>query len=991
MQCAPLAHSAEEVDFNRDIRPLLSNRCFLCHGPDKQEGDFRLDVRESAVGAVITPGKAEASELIARVISDDPDTAMPPAESSKPRLNEQEVALLRRWIDQGAKYESHWAFIPPTRPTLPTVEDPATTHPIDRFVQAKLADTNLAPAEPADRRTQLRRVTLDLTGLPPTPEALRTFLSDNSPEAYEHAVDRLLTSPAFGEHQARRWLDIARYADTNGYQYDTDRQQWVWRDWVINAFNTNMPFDQFTIEQMAGDLLPNATDQTRLATAFHRNHPITIEGGVIDEEYRTEYVMDRVVTTSTTWLGLTFLCARCHDHKYDPVSQKDFYSFYSFFNNVPERGHNGFAPQAKIASPLTDRSQDEQWAELQKRFDALVKKHDRSLATWEQSLLKQQDPWATIDPTKVISTGGATLTRQDDGSYLASGKNPATDVYELTFTVGDTAVRALRLEALTDKSLVSNSVGRGFNGNFVLAEVEVNAGAQADAMKRIPITSATADYQQKSYGAANVIDGKYGRGGWAVDGNTRFAPSTLVLTLAEAIPAGSTVRVRLVHTWGGSHTIGRFRLGATGPDPPLTSEHAAILATDAAKRSPAQKQELQRMLLRRFAGQEANDFLTEYDQALIAQRAATVAPPNTMILAEMPTPRPAFVLHRGEYDKPRKEEPVSPAVPLALGVLPEDLPKNRLGLAKWLTSPTNPLTARVTVNRYWAQLFGIGLVETVEDFGAQGEYPSHPRLLDWLAVEFVESGWDVKHLFKTIVMSRTYRQTSHVSAEQHANDPNNRLLARGPRFRLDAEAIRDSALLASGRLDGAIGGPSVFPYHPQGLWLEINNRPNYSRAYPHQQQPAHLFRRSMYTYWKRTVPPPSMATFDAPEREFCVARRSRTNTPLQAFVMLHDPQFVEAARGLATRMLHHKGSIEQQLAFGFEICTARQPNEAELAVLNSTYTERLAQYRSDPKAAEKVLAIGKAPRDKSIDVAEFAAMTTAARLLLNLSEFLTKG
>jgi len=753
-----------------------------------------------------------------------------------------------------------------------------------------------------------------------------------------------------------------------------------------------MPFDQFTIQQMAGDLLPDATDQTRLATGFHRNHPITIEGGVIDEEYRTEYVMDRVVTTSTAWMGMTFLCARCHDHKYDPISQKDFYSFYAFFNNVPERGLNGFAPKAKIASPLLNSQREaaeQRIAEAERKLQGLLAEDD-PFAAWEKNLHGTEHTWSPIEPARAVSTGGATLTPLEDGSLRVGGKNPAVDTYELTFTAG-APLQAIRLEALTDEELVNQSVGRGSNGNFVLAEFEVAAGDSAEALRPATVASAAADYQQSGYPAAAAIDGKHGRSGWAVDGNTRIAASTIVFTLAEAIPAGATVRLRMVHTWGGSHTIGRFRLSATA-ESPLTPEIATIIETEPDKRTEAEIKNLRQFLVQRFGNPKEKAAYAELSAAKAELSGLSANFPETMILAEMGKPRQAYVLDRGEYDKPRKDEPVTPAVPAAMGQLPEGAPANRLGLAQWLVARDNPLTARVTVNRYWGQLFGTGLVETVEDFGAQGEYPSHPDLLDWLAVEFVESGWDRKHLLKQIVMSNTYRQSSVVSPAAHASDPKNRLVARGPRFRLDAEVIRDTALQVSGLLDKQIGGRSVFPYHPQGLWLEINNRPGYSRAYPHQTAADHLYRRSMYTYWKRTVPPPSMATFDAPEREFCVVRRSRTNTPLQAFVMLHDPQFVEAARHLAARMIRTGGDTpDARLAYGFEVCTGRQPREAELALLQQTYQDRLAQYGSDPEAAEKLLSIGETPRDNSLNLAEHAAMTSAARLLLNLSEFLTKG
>lgn len=989
----------ETVRFNRDIRPIFSNTCFACHGPDanKRKMKLRLDVREQAIATrddfrPVFPGDASKSEAYRLIMAEDPEDRMPPADFHI-KLSARDKAMIKKWIDQGAVYEDHWAFLSPKKSAVPKKGlASATSHPIDAFVVRKLEASGLKPSAAADRATLIRRVTLDLTGLPPTPKQVEAFVSDKSADAYEKVVDRLLTSKPYAEHMARHWLDVARYADTNGYQYDRIRHQWVWRDWVINAFATNLPFDQFTIQQVAGDLMPNATAQTKLATGFHRNHPITIEGGVIDEEYRTEYVMDRVVTTTTTWMGLTFLCSRCHDHKYDPISQKDFYSFYAFFNNVPERGLNGFTPKARIASPLQSNQQIEmatKVALLEKAIDAKV--NVNQLRVWEKQVTtKVTDQWQLVKPKSMKGVSGSTLASQSDGSVKAIGKNPATETYELSF-VADRPILAIQLEALTDPALVSKSVGRGFNGNFVLSEFDVAlmAGGKAQPVK---IVSAAADYQQKGYPIAAAIDGSSGRGGWAVDGNTRFKPSTATFTLAKPVPADATVRIRLIHTWGGSHTIGRFRL-STAKDGAATipANVRALLAMPSTKRNASQKATLARYLVGKFGDKEARSLADQLATAQQQLGAAKQTVPDTLILTEMSKPRATFVLDRGEYNKPIKTRPVKPNVPEMLGGLPAGYPQNRLGLAKWLVSRDNPLTARVIVNRYWARLFGTGLVKTIEDFGSQGEYPSHPDLMDWLAVEFVDSNWNVQHLLKTIVTSATYRQSSVVNATAREQDPENRLLAHGPRFRLDAEAIRDGALAVSGLLDPTLGGPSVYPYHPAGLWMEVNNRPGYSRAYPHTTASTNLYRRSMYTFWKRTVPPPSLATFDAPEREFCVVKRSRTNTPLQAFILLHDPQFVEASRHLAERMIKAGASVDAQLNHGFKRCVARPPSDAELKLLRDTYVERLQQYRADAEAARKVLSVGASKRDESIRLAEHAAMTTVARLLMNLSEFITKG
>lgn len=994
----------EVLRFNRDIRPIFSGTCFACHGPDAntREKDLRLDVRADAIAkrdgfAPIVPGDPEESEAWLLITASNPKDQMPPSDFHT-QLSPRDKAMVKKWIEQGAEYEKHWAFIPPKRPSAPKVRlaDGTLPGPIDAFVLARLEAEGMKPAPGTDRRTLIRRVTLDLTGLPPTPEQVEAFVADTGADAYEKVVDRLLSSDAYAEHMTRHWLDAARYADTSGFQYDKIRHQWVWRDWVIHAFATNMPFDEFTILQTAGDLIPNATPQTRLATGFHRNHPITIEGGVIDEEYRTEYVMDRVVTTTTTWMGLTFTCARCHDHKYDPISMGDFYSFYAFFNNVPERGLNGFSPNAKIESPLKGGSPELETkiAAAQKSFDEAIAQAGGSLDAWEKKLTAQADAaLKTVKPTAISAGGGTKLSRLEDGSILASGANPATQTYQVEFTVAGAPVSAIRLEALTDDSLVGKSTGRAHNGNFVLSEFEVHvADGPGKQFGKIKVVAAEASYEQNGYPISAAIDGKTAKG-WAIDGNSRIAPSEAVFTLDRSVPVGARIRVRLVHNFGSAHAIGRFRLSIpVDGHAPVPSDIRKTLATAKGKRTTAQQSTLASTLVKRYGGADAKAAAAELAKLQSQRNAQKTATPATMILTEMPKPRQAYVLERGEYDKAIKDHPVHANVPVVFGGLPEGLPRNRLGLAKWLVAKDNPLTARVTVNRFWAQLFGTGLVKTVEDFGSQGEYPSHPELLDWLAVEFVESGWDVRHILKTIVTSATYRQSSRITPQSFAHDPENRLLARGPRFRVDAETVRDSALAVSGLLDTTLGGPSVYPYHPKGLWLEINNRPGYSRAYPHQTKPGQLYRRSMYSFWKRTVPPPSMATFDAPEREYCVVNRSRTNTPLQAFVMLHDPQFVEAARKLAERMIREGGDdANARLVRGFTICTARPPTERELKILQQTLSEQTERFNSNPSAAAKLLSVGQSPRDETIDATELAAYASVAHTLLNLSEFITKG
>lgn len=1003
--CSTASSSAEKIDYARDILPIFSNKCFQCHGPDEQarKAKLRLDIRENALAmrdgiAAVVPGDPEESEAFLRITHDDPEEVMPPKKLGKP-LTSDEIALIRKWIEQGAEFSKHWAFTPPKRPAVPKdLKSDWGSHPIDKFVLARLEKEQLKPSPEADRATWLRRVTIDLTGLAPTPAELDAFLADKSPQAHAKAVDRLLQSPRYGEHMARYWLDAARYADTNGYQYDRNRDQWVWRDWVINAFNTNKPFDEFTTEQIAGDLLPNATDQTRLATGFHRNHPITIEGGVIDEEYRTEYVVDRVVTTSTVWMGLTMVCSRCHDHKYDPVSQEDFYQFFAFFNQMPERGNSGFAPKMKIASPLTEgqnKQLREKIAVAEKSYQAELAKIGTDgdlMKRWEQKLSEGvKDTWRIGVPAKMTSEGGATLKVLDDQSILAGGKNPATEAYDLVLT-SKTAreIAALRLEALRHESLTQGSASRGSNGNYVLSEIEVSYKFN-DKVTKVKIAHADADYEQKNYGIAQAIDGQVVRGGWAVDGNTVPANRVAVFKFANPIPKGAAVRVRLIQNFGQSHQIGRFRLAVSDRATnaaPLAIQ--TILSTPSNKRSQGQTAQLEDYLTKQYASPALSKASSDLAILRSALAATSKGFPETMVMTDKPGIRSTHILDRGEYDKPGKK--VEANVPTFFGKLPKDAPRNRLGLAQWLTSSENPLTARVTVNRLWQQLFGIGFVKSSEDLGRQSEWPTHPELLDWLAVDFMESGWDLQRLLKQIVLSSTYRQQSHLTKESHARDPDNRLLSRGPRFRLDAEVIRDHMLSSSGLLLETVGGPSVYPYHPDGLWLELNNRPGYSRKYPHPKDAANLYRRSMYTYWKRTVPPPSMSTFDAPEREACTVYRSRTNTPLQAFVLLHDPQFVEAARFLAERMMKEGGTtLEERLSFGFRCATSRFPKPEELKVMKKLFLEKQAQFREHPAKATQLLSVGAKTRNKDLDLTMHAAYTYLAHALYNLSETITKG
>ncbi len=1019
----PPAAPPAKVSYNRDIRPILSNNCFKCHGFDARErkAELRLDVAEEAVkptatGALaIVPGKPDESELVARVFSTDESSLMPPPDSHK-KLSDRERDLLRRWIAEGAEYQGHWSFIAPHRPELPAVKNqnwPRSA--IDRFVLARLEQEGLQPSVEADRATLIRRLTFDLTGLPPTPAEVDAFLLDNSPDAYEKVVDRLLGSPHYGERLALDWLDAARFADTNGYHIDNGRDMTRWREWVINSFNQNLPFDRFTVEQLAGDLLEGATVEQRVASGFNRNHMINFEGGAIPEEYHTAYIVDRVNTTGTVWLGLSVACSQCHDHKYDPLTQRDYYRLYAFFNNVPENGLDG---QKGNSPPFLKVPTSEQQQQLEEH-SAAVARIDAQLAgplpdvdaaqvAWEAETATRQPPvWRTLTAENVTSQGGATFTRLDDGSYLVGGPNPATDIYSFAVS-GVGAVTAVRIEALPDDSLAEKGPGRCHNGNIVLTTfgAGISPAGTPDDVQSLAIKSARADFSQKDYPIDAAIDDKPATG-WAVHPETG-KPHSAVFALTHPTTVESGMRLSismLFQSQFAQHQIGRFRISVTDAADPhdgsaLPDEIRQILAVASADRSAPQRAQLQT-----YYRDHISPRIKELkDQLATAQKSRDEfekGVPTAMVMQEMEKPRDTFMLLRGQYDK--RGDQVTPGVPAALPPLPEGAPGNRLGLARWLVDPAHPLVSRVAVNRYWQMFFGIGLVKTAEDFGSQGELPSHPELLDWLAVEFREptagsgSGtpWDVKALVRMIVTSATYRQASTVHPELLARDPENRLLARAPRARLIAEFIRDQALAVSGLLDGRIGGASVSPYQPAGLWEELAYRDdgkNWTAQSYTQSHGADLYRRTMYTFWKRTSPPPTLITFDAPDRETCTVRRSTTNTPLQALVLLNDPTYVEASRKLAERILTEgPATTDDRIAFAFRLATARRPSAAETAVLRRVYDEQLALYRANAEAATKLLAVGESPRNEKLDAAELAAWTTVASMILNLDETVTKG
>lgn len=1008
------------IQYNRHIRPILSNNCFKCHGPDAQQrqSGLRLDERDGATApansgrAAIVPGKPDQSELVRRIMAADPAERMPPAETGK-SLTPREQRLLAAWIEQGAEYEKHWSLIPPVRPAVPNVQ--RTDWPrndVDRFILARLEAEGLAPSPEADRVTLIRRLSLDLIGLPPTPEEVDAFVQNSSPTAYEDLVDRLLASPHFGERLALEWLDAARYADTHGYHIDSGRDMTRWRQWVIDAFNHDMPFDQFTIEQLAGDLLPDATLEQKIASGFNRNHMINFEGGAIPEEYHTAYVVDRVNTTSTVWLGLTLNCCQCHDHKYDPFTQRDFYRLYAFFNNVPERGLDGRKGNAEPVLKLPTPEQQAQLAalaaqhaELERRLTGPDAELDAGQAAWEEAVRAAPAEWQIAVPAALQSAHGAEFAVQPDGSILVSGANPATDVYVCRLKVEQAGVTAFRLEALPHESLAARGPGRSGNGNVVLTGVTA-ALAGGDGMEQpLQIKRATADFSQRGFAIEGALDADASTG-WAVYPEVG-KPHAAVFELARPLEAGVELVVRLrFESQFGQHQLGCFRFSFTTVADPhvgdsLPAEVRAALSLPAAERSEAQAR-LLRDYYRQQVSEAGRALAAELARVRSAQTELEQRIPTTMVMVEMPQPRETFMLIRGQYDK--RGEKVAPGVPAALPPLGEQLPANRLGLAQWLVSPEQPLTARVVVNRYWQMLFGTGLVKTVEDFGTQGEWPSHPELLDWLAVEFREGcpsspvgagrPWSVKALVRLLVTSATYRQSSKMRAELLARDPENRLLARMSRVRLPAEFIRDQALAASGLLNRMIGGHSVSPYQPPGLWEELAYREDGAQWTAQTYVQSHgpdLYRRTMYTFWKRTSPPPTLAIFDAPDRETCTVRRARTNTPLQALVLLNDPTYIEAARKLAERVIKEAGNDPQaRAARAFRLCLARLPKQAELEVLLGILEEQKQVYRENPQAALDLLAVGESLRDQSLEPAELASWTVVCSTILNLDEAVTR-
>ncbi len=1032
------AQADEPIGYNQLIRPILMDNCFACHGPDSasRKADLRLDRREAAIErGVIVPGKPEASSLVERIASDDPDMVMPPPASHK-TLTPAQKDLLKRWIAAGAEYQPHWSFIAPVRPPLPEVKDKAWPRsPIDQFVLAKLEAAGLHPAPEADRRVLARRASLDITGLPPDPADVEAFVNDSAPEAYERYVDRLLAMPQWGEHRGRHWLDVARYADTHGIHFDNYRENWSYRDWVIAAFNRNMPFDQFTTEQLAGDLLPNRTLDQQVGSSFNRCNMTTNEGGVIPEEYLVLYTRDRTETVSQVWLGMTTGCAVCHDHKFDPFSQREFYELAAFFNNTTQGAMDGNikdTPPIVMVPAAEDRQTWEalpaKLADAQQKIDARPAEarsdFDTWLATATRSLAEGKIPTAGLAfHAPLDEAAGTALAISIHGQ-----PRPVNLAQAPTFDTGITASKAYksRPEAIVE---VADA------GNF-----EKDQSFSASLWVKLP--------KDKLNGALRArMDDQHeyrGRGFWLDQGRlathiiNKWPENALKVVCKKPLSAGTWQRVTLTYTGTGDanavrlyvdgvlqevdvptnalkdtirtdvplklaqrHTqsriddVGlqdvRFYNRALTPEEVTQlsggTRAAFVLSKPAAERTGPEIDELYRWWL--------NTFDPKYQELAAAQRELQVVEAGIKLRAtishvqqEKPEEAMAYILFRGEYDKRR--DPVKAGTPAILPSFPADQPRNRLGLAQWLLRPEHPLTARVTVNRYWQEVFGTGLVKTSGDFGVAGEMPSHPELLDWLAVDFRETGWDLKRLFRQMVLSATYRQSAAVTPEKLEKDPHNRLLSRGPRFRMDGEMVRDYALAASGMLVRKLGGPSVKPYQPEGVWEAVAMIGSNTRDYRHDKGEK-LYRRSLYTFWKRAAPPASMEIFNAPNREVCTVRRERTNTPLQALVTLNDPQFVEAARHLAERTLREGGEADAaRIDFIARRLLARPLSDEERGVVEPSLVALMAHYRGHVDEAKELIAVGESKPDDKLDVPTLAGWTMLVNELLNLDEALNK-
>lgn len=997
---------ADDIRFGRDVLPILSEHCFACHGPDegKRQADLRLDLRDGALAAINLDNPA-TSELLARVTSSDETLVMPPPKSHKPRLSPKQIGILRDWIAAGAPWGKHWSFELPVKSAPP----PIAAHPIDAFIRDRLQREHLAPAAPAPLTTLARRVALDLTGLPPSPDELTAFLAaaEKDPQAaYESYVDCLLTSDHYGERMAMWWLDAARYSDTDGYQGDDTRTNWPWRDWVVDAFNKNMSYDQFTIEQFAGDLLPESTPEQKLATCFHRNHMTNGEGGRDPEESRIDYVIDRVSTTGTLWLGLTLGCCQCHSHKFDPVTQHDFYSLSAFFNSIDEDGKasRGAKPYLSYASPRAARAVTEAAQLVSGREPREKQARAAAREPFAEWLAARTDEvkagflaWHPLVKAELESLEGTILTQEDDGTVQASGPNPRQDDYRLTATVTLPRVTGIRLEVLPHTMHTDGKLSRGASGEFILTDIKVQVRRQGSSQIRdILVTGAVADAaaEQKDargYGAIKGVLDDDPRNGWTTQGHNPQQTYHALFELAEPLILEAdeqlVFELRQRSTVGDAN-IGRFRVAVTDQagatvrsfDPPPLEALATHVREDMPVDDNLRERLFEQFLIDHDAYQQEKQAL---DRAIRQLKETQTAAKNVdvMVLAERAKARPTHVLLRGLWDK--KGDVVERNVPAAIAPWNGDGPRSRIELARWIVSRDNPLTARVAVNHIWQMLFGAGLVRTPEDFGVLGERPSHPELLDWLAVDFMEHGWDIKRLIKQIVLSEAYRQSSASTADLQSRDPENRLLARGARFRLPSWMLRDAALQSAGLLNPALGGPPVKPFQPEGVWEEMfMGRFKYEPS----DGPAQ-FRRTLYAFWRRAIAPTFL--FDSAQRRVCEVRPVRTNTPLQALTLLNDANFQVAARALADRALRASPHDVERVTLLSRRILCRRPTEQELAVLQRELQTARKHYQQHPSEAALYLhALPSIPETDATPLAEseLAAFTLIASLVLNLDE-----
>jgi Protein of unknown function (DUF1553)/Protein of unknown function (DUF1549)/Planctomycete cytochrome C len=972
----------ERVRFNEHIRPILSDNCFACHGPDdkNRKAKLRLDVREGALAdlggyAAIKPGQPDASELLKRVLSHDADEVMPPPKSKKPRITDAQVKLLRRWIEQDATYEGHWAFLPLREASAPAVKKSAwVRNDIDRFILARLEQEGLTPSAEADRATLIRRASLDLLGLLPSPEEVDAFVRDTAPDAFEKVVGKLLASPHYGERWGRHWLDQARYADSNGHSIDSERAMWPFRDWVIAALNRDQPFDQFTIEQIGGDLLPQATKAQLVATAFHRNTLINEEGGVDPEQMRADIAIDRVSTTGATWLGLTIGCAQCHTHKFDPITHREFYELYAFFNQATDVNNRGatfpvlrgemFGRPVTNSAPVLTQSdwEKEELARLLRR-----NKSASPAATWSPAKYVEFD---------ALANGGLQLL--PDNSILSDGRGSANDTYRVVASSSLKKIAAVRLRVLTHDSLPKRGPGLAANGNFILTRLAASLGSE-----ELHFSRAFADHEQSAYGIEGAIDSDAVTG-WAINaekgsGSKMNEDHEAVFVFQSPVePRGQQLMFRLLHERNEHYLIGRFAIEFSENAPSGTdtsTELLTVLKIDADSRSPAQARLVAEAFARNGKGRKG-----------IAGDTAEV-----MVMRDSENPRETFIFQRGDFTRPDKAAgALTPGVPAALSAgfaKPPTSFSNRLDLARWLVHPENPLTPRVTMNRVWMRYFGRGLVETEEDFGTQGSPPTHPELLDWLGREFIRRGWSSKAMHRLIVTSATYRQASITRSDLLERDPRNLLLARQSRVRVEAEIVRDLALSASGLLDASLGGPGVRPPQAEGVYAFTQNAKPWTASTGGAR-----YRRALYTVFYRSAPYPLFTTFDAPDFQTVCTRRPRSDTPLQSLLLANDPAFIEIAQGFAARLLREvPGDAEQvlneRLHRACRLALSREPQAAELAALRLLYRQQAESFRNDQAAAQKVagstLAKAAAPEVG-------AALTLVARALLNTDNFITR-